>query len=79
MSEADHYQTGADSCACGNIWPCGFRSRGPRRPGEIDAAARGVLGNAALEIVDALCDGNAPKSRADLCEQLRAIIRVLAQ
>lgn len=24
-----HYQNGADSCACGNIWPC-TRMTGPR-------------------------------------------------
>lgn len=39
MANAKHYQTGADSCACGNLWPCTRmtgpgkkRARGKTRP-----------------------------------------------
>lgn len=50
---AKHHQTGADSCACGNLWPCNLRRAPIAAP--TAGARRGISQILALAYADVEC------------------------
>lgn len=58
MGARKHFQTGADSCACGQLWPC-TRLRAPRRR---KLSTKGLFHNQALKVATEIVDNALARS-----------------